>query len=204
MLSQNLTEIKSIAEEFVGLCLSNEVPNNKCFSTCLPLFLLFRSKGIKINLVQGSYNEIDHYWLCLNYDNKIIIDPTLNQFESKDELVYIGAPLKHKPDKVEPKHWFEYSFNRWAEPFYPLTYGKFTRANGFYDILIQYNLKVASILLSFFEKNNRINFISESEICRNYFYTVCQYVEYKKSKCINFNNIMNTNFKNLLNFNEFQ
>jgi hypothetical protein len=96
-----------LTRKFVTHVLGNETPKGNCFGICFTLSLYLKNNGIENFLKSGYVNGKDpHYIIILKDNERIIIDPTIHQFDIWKPLVFIGK---------KPKNYGEFSsfeFNR--------------------------------------------------------------------------------------------
>jgi hypothetical protein len=86
---------KNAAKWFTKKVLGKTSPKCMCFAICYPLSLLLESKQIKSSIKNGPYfltptKFTHHYWLQLDHGKKLILDPTIRQFEKNSPVVYLG------------------------------------------------------------------------------------------------------------------
>lgn len=120
---EQLAEIYKLVTDFTKNTLGDFAPSHMCFTICYPLSLYLQNLGYQNTIAAGQYkneshikNGTHHFWLQLNDDLKIIVDPTIGQFENDLFRVHVDE----KPKEFIP---FPQQFQEWF-------YGDF----GSYDI----------------------------------------------------------------------
>lgn len=86
----NFTELLLLSKVFTKTILENNDPSRKCFTTAYPLSLHLENNGFSNLITKGFFNQTPHYWLTVNQQRDIIIDPTRKQFYKEEDIVYIG------------------------------------------------------------------------------------------------------------------
>ncbi|MNE25772.1 hypothetical protein D3C80_1191110 [compost metagenome] len=118
---EQLAEIDKLVTDFTKNTLGDYAPSHTCFTICYPLSLYLQNLGYHNTIVAGRYqneshpkNGTPHFWLQLNDDLKIIVDPTIGQFENDQFCVYVGEKPEgfiQSPQQFE--EWFCGSYDLW-------------------------------------------------------------------------------------------
>lgn len=152
MEKENNEKILALAEKFVTETLGSIDSQGKCFAISYPLSLHLENNNFKNSIARGYFKDIfhSHFWLILESDNEIIIDPTKKQFYKNAPLVYIGK----KPDDYYHvndtafENWIEDVYNSWIIPFhYPDNFEHLDLIT-----LLEINIKAAIIVNNELEK----------------------------------------------------
>lgn len=87
-----MNRLKSNVLSFRKGILGKKSSHKMCFAVCAPLQGFLELMGYQVELVEGEYQNTNHYWLQLPDGN--IIDPTADQFQTPTgepmPKVYIG------------------------------------------------------------------------------------------------------------------
>lgn len=84
-------EIIKFAREFREGILDGRASQGFCYAICAPLAPLLALNGVPCDIEEGAVGPINHYWLRLRDDGRIL-DPTADQFpELRLPRVYLGV-----------------------------------------------------------------------------------------------------------------
>ncbi|HJS01284.1 MAG TPA: hypothetical protein VJ780_10145 [Flavobacterium sp.] len=182
---EQLAEIHKLATDFTKNTLGDYAPSYMCFTICYPLSLYLQNLGYQNTLVAGHYqNEshikhgTSHFWLQLNDDLKIIVDPTIGQFENNQFRVHVGEkPEEFKQLSQQFEEWFYNSYDLWRRKLLGIEItNPFAEelAKNEIDIvmLLNINLHAATILNS--QSQSKINL--HSDIYEKYFDCIFQVI----------------------------
>ncbi|UAY52730.1 hypothetical protein [Ferruginibacter albus] len=154
------SQIKALSKTFTDKTLGNSMLRGNCFTVCYPLSIHLHNNGFRNSLVAGKYNDINyintpHYWIKLEDYSKIIVDPTIKQFDENTDAIYVDIkPRTHTVHSVLDKEqiegirgfWIERLLNNGAA--YVDTMKKPPQGLYKIDSLLRINLTAASIILT--------------------------------------------------------
>ncbi len=205
-----MNTLKDMINEFTSQTFGTEIPNGLCFSTCFPISILLDIKQIKNAISCGdapkNNTTVTHVWLTLDNEGTIL-DPTIRQFDSTMESIYIGkleenkVTKKYIPINASYQEWFVTTYNNWAEPLIgkqPRT----SREPGFENKMNLINIKTATVLYSYISKMETKNQIMSSFKCYRYFSPIFKFLKDKSETdnkfILNLKDEMPKNFNLLL------
>ncbi len=118
---EQLAEIDKLVTDFTKNSLGDYAPSHMCFTICYPLSLYLLNLGYQNTIAAGRYqkeshpkNGTPHFWLQLNDDLKIIVDPTIGQFENDQFCVHVGEkPEEFASFSLQFEEWFYNSYDLW-------------------------------------------------------------------------------------------
>lgn len=136
-------KILKLAENFTNDTLGSVDPQGKCFTISFPLSLHLENHGIENSIIPGYFKiaSNSHYWLTLENNEEIIIDPTIKQFCENMPSVYFGKKTEnYKVEKNEDfEKWIDSVYSIWLNPFkFPLEFPHLD-----IKILLEVNIKTA-------------------------------------------------------------
>lgn len=166
MEKDEIKKILVLAERFTKETLGKKDPKDKCFSISYPLSIHLENNGFKNLITQGFFNDTPHYWLTIENDRNLIIDPTIKQFHKEGPPVFIGYKSNkycYIADENTLTDWIDDVYKRWIEPFdKPDESSKID-----VDIFLEINIKAAILIYNELEEM-KID-INNSEKCKIYF-----------------------------------
>lgn len=143
--------LKNLSEKFTTDTLGSIDPQGKCFAISYPLSLHLENKKFENSIVPGHFKDElhPHFWLTIESNKEIIVDPTKKQFCKNAPLVYIG----NKPDDYYVRddtvfeNWIEAVYTTWLNPFLFPTFNTHLDINA----LLEINVKAGTIINNEFE-----------------------------------------------------
>lgn len=90
----DILKIEKLVDKFTADTLGDECPINMCFQVCYPLYLHLLNNDIPNSLRNGACENRNHYWLNLEDNDEIIIDPTIRQFVFAKHMPSIHKGMK--------------------------------------------------------------------------------------------------------------
>ena len=120
MIKINLNKISLLSKFFTKTILQNNDSSRKCYTITYPLSLHLENNGFGNLITKGFFNQTPHYWITLNEERNIIIDPTKNQFNKNEDIVYIGNKsdeYKFISDEETQPTLIEDVYEIWINPF---------------------------------------------------------------------------------------
>ena len=176
-MEHNYDIIKEIAEDFVFQTYGNENPDGMCFSLCFPLSVLYTLMGFDYKIIFGkspiNHIEVSHYWITLD-KNGTILDPTIRQFNSNEENVYLGNRFENETTKryqinegnVDDE--FSQTYHSWAELLFQHEH-RMPRTQDFEKRLITFNVATAQVLFKYLLKYGLLEKLKTSYYGLSYF-----------------------------------
>jgi hypothetical protein len=207
---QNMTEdskenIRKKVALFTEPTIGDECPKNLCFCACFPLQLFLKINNIHCSLTGGDYNGTRHFWLTVNGYENIIIDPTIRQFKSQVETIYIGSMTsEYTPDTSSFNETFSWAFKFWAEPILDRPRSHQEKPIWLEERTNFYNIKFAMILnQEISQKNPETITMHHNRLCKLYFGTILKFLKLKTQNdqdyIRNLRATLPQSFENLLN-----
>ena len=188
-------KIKKIVNEFTSQAIGTVNPEGMCFLTCFPISILLDIEQVGNTISCGyAYRNnslVNHCWITLNNEG-IIIDPTIRQFDSNIESIYIGkindneVTKKYVPFNVTYQEWFVNTHKIWAEPLINKQPRTFIREPEFENKMILSNIKTATILYSYILKMESTAQIMSSFKCDLYYSPIFKFLKDKSESDNNF------------------
>lgn len=182
---EQLAEIHKLATDFTKNTLGDYAPSHMCFTICYPLSLYLQNLGYQNTIVAGRYqneshpkNGTHHFWLQLNDDLKIIVDPTIGQFENDQFCVYVDEkPEEFIQFSLQFEEWFYNSYDLWREKLLGIEITnplpeELTKNEIDIVMLLNINLHAATILNSQSQVQNNLH----SDIYEKYFDCIFQVI----------------------------
>lgn len=176
-MEHNYDIIKEIAEDFVFQTYGNENPDGLCFSLCFPLSVLFTLMDIDHEITFGrspiNHIEVSYFWITLD-KNGTILDPTIRQFNSIDENVYLGSRFDNETTKSyqinagDKDDEFTKTYHSWAELLFQHEH-RLPRTQDFEKRLITFNVVTAQVLFKYLLKYGLLEKLKTSYYGLSYF-----------------------------------
>jgi hypothetical protein len=176
-MEHNYDIIKEIAEDFVFQTYGNENPGGMCFSLCFPLSVLYTLMGFDHKITFGkspiNHTEVSHFWITLD-KNGTILDPTIRQFNSNDENVYLGNRIDNETTKryqiyeCNLDDEFSQNYHSWAELLFQHEH-RMPRTQDFEKRLITFNVATAQVLFKYLLKYGLLEKLKTSYYGLSYF-----------------------------------
>lgn len=167
---EQFAEISKLVTDFTKDTLGDYAPSHMCFTICYPLSLYLQNLGYQNTIVVGHYqneshikNGTPHFWLQLNDDLKIIVDPTIGQFENNQFCVYVDEkPKEFIPFPYQFEEWFYTSYDLWKRKLLGIEItnqlpGELTKNDIDIVMLLNINLHAATILNSQNQAENNLH-----------------------------------------------
>jgi len=175
-------KIYEIVFRFTESTIGDECPKYLCYCTCLPLSLFLKINDINCSLTSGHYNnngiQTPHSWLTLNDYHNVIIDPTIQQFKSNVDPIFIGLlnPAEYTIDAKFSNQSSYNDFKIWAEPLLNRK-RTFPKTKDFEERLLLFNLKFATILYNeILLKSIEIDVLKENALHKLYYLTILTFI----------------------------
>lgn len=182
---EQLAEIYKLVTDFTKNTLGDFAPSHMCFTICYPLSLYLENLGYQNTIAAGRYqneshpkNGTPHFWLQLNDYLKIIVDPTIGQFENNQFRVHVGEkPEEFKQLSQQFEELFYNSYDLWRRKLLGIEIvNPFAEelAKNEIDLvmLLNINLNAATILNSQSQGENNLH----SDIYEKYFDCIFQVI----------------------------
>lgn len=159
----NMKKLENLVFTFTSKTLGESSPNNTCFHVSYGLHLHLKNNGIENSLRKGTCENINHYWINLEYNKEVIIDATIGQFSfAKNIPYYIGQKLSCYIDNLD----FNFTDPKYDDNILHMWLSQFIHSISFIekgDItesqledLLQINIKSAIIINNEIEENPEI------------------------------------------------
>lgn len=179
-------DIKHLSSEFVKKSYGNENPEGYCFSICYSISVLFSLLNIKheitVGTAKGNNRTSVHFWLTIDLKGTIL-DPTIRQFDSKLEPIYLGhinsntAIDEYTNIRTLSGCEFKSAYFFWASPLFQST-DKIPITKELEYKLGLLNIKAAITNLYFIEKFGVIEILSKSMYAKKYFEPIVTYIHF--------------------------